>query len=327
MQSLFDKVLTVSIQRSPAVRNFCRRFFSTNVKVKHLLLRFEFLEKSIRNFYPEESLRQKRFYNIGAGSQRSRFGFWSYVDLKTSDYEKSGIDIFFDLESLEPLPLERDMAEVIFSSFVIEHISKEATKNFCKEAFKALKKGGVFHSKVHCYEYGLRLLRHGLLSPKIPFECRESHMELDAFIKKHKGKVSAEFGQDGEYVVRSDEEPSNRVAFSPSDGFLFHNATSTLSAVKERHGEASGLMDELKERRTGDVYKVLKEGYVDKAKRQPHQHNADYFSKEELYEYIKGLGFSEVYFTQPYQSVSPVLWEDKLNHTHEGFLFSIEAIK
>ena len=46
-----------------------------------------------------------------------------------------------------------------------------------------------------------------------------------------------------------------------------------------------------------------------------------------MLQYIKGLGFKDVYFTQAYQSVSPALWEEELNPVHKGFLFSIEAVK
>jgi len=57
-------------------------------------------------------------------------------------------------------------------------------KNLCKEAFRILKKGGIFHSKVHCFDYAYSLFVNNLISPKIPFECRESNDALDDFLKK-----------------------------------------------------------------------------------------------------------------------------------------------
>lgn len=65
----------------------------------------DFLEQYIRNLYSDESIKKKKFYNIGAGSQRSKFDFWTYIDLETSKYNKKGIDIFYDLESLSPIPV------------------------------------------------------------------------------------------------------------------------------------------------------------------------------------------------------------------------------
>jgi len=76
-----------------------------------------------------------------------------------------------------------------------------------------------------------------------------------------------------------------------------------------------------------DFFETLQQQYVNQKTRQPHQHNADFFSQNDLMDYIKGVGFSEVSLTQPYQSVAPVLWEDILNPVHQGFVFAIEAIK
>mgnify|MGYP005802257227 CR=1 FL=1 len=57
------------------------------------------------------------------------------------------MDIAYDLDSLKPLPLESDKAEVIFNSFLLEHMSWDAIKNLVKDAYRSLKKGGVFHSR------------------------------------------------------------------------------------------------------------------------------------------------------------------------------------
>ncbi|MEA4919255.1 class I SAM-dependent methyltransferase [Proteiniphilum sp.] len=285
----------------------------------------DFLKQYIHNLYSDESIKEKRFYNIGAGSQRSKFDFWTYIDLETSKYSKKGIDIFYDLESLSPIPVPDDHAEVVFNSFVIEHISMEATKNLCREAFRMLKKGGVFHSKVHCYEYAYRLYNHKLISPKIPFECRESNELLDDFLKKYNGRVKAFFNDKNEYVFKSLSD-SEELIFNAENSFIYHNATAALDNLSKGSSNIRELLETKDKKDIASFYENVL-GYVDKNKKEPHQHNANYFSKEDLFSFMKDVGFSEVYFTQPYQSISPTLWEDKLNPVHMGFLFSIEAIK
>ena len=290
-------------------------------------LKKDYLEQYIYSYYPNKSIQGKRFYNIGAGNQRSKYDIWSYVDLESAKYSKEGIDVFFDLESLGEMPIDSNSAEIIFSSFVIEHISTEATKNLCREAYRTLKKGGVFHSKVHCYEYAYRLLQKNLISPKIPFECRESSRKLRSFVKRHNSRVCSYFNDNKEYVVESKKKPGEKIIFSPSNSFLYHNVTSIMEDVENYKFSAKEIIESTNDNDIKKFYNNLKNNYVNKEKAQPHQHNADYFPKEELYEYIKSLGFSEVYFTSPYQSVSPALWEKALNPIHTGFGFAIEAVK
>ena len=318
-------VLSILIKHS----RFCRKFFSYlfphNIFIKKKLMENDYLEQYIHNVYSDESMKEKRFYNIGAGSQRSNFDFWTYIDLETSKYNKKGIDIFYDLESLSPIPIPEDYAEVVFNSFVIEHISVDATKNLCKEAFRILKKGGIFHSKVHCYEYAYRLYNNKLISPKIPFECRESNEILDDFLKKYNGKVKAFFNDKNEYVFKSLSD-SKELVFNADNSFIYHNATAAIDNLLNESSNIRAILDIKDKKDIASFYNNLV-NYVDKNKKEPHQHNASYFSKKDLFSFIKNVGFSEVYFTQPYQSVSPALWEDRLNPIHMGFLFSIEAIK
>jgi hypothetical protein len=307
------------------VRELINRYLPVNVSGKTRKLKSEFLEKYIKSLYSNESILQRRFFNIGAGSQRSIYDFWTYVDLEASKYSKEGIDVFYDLESLTPMPISDNYAEVIFSSFVIEHISIAATKNLCEEAYRSLKKGGVFHSKVHCFDYAYMLYRNNLISPKIPFECRESRHVLNSFVKKHKGRVEASFNDKHEYVVKSLSDGSE-IVFNAANSFVYHNATAAFDNLMGATGSLNNVLMKEDAGSAKSFYNNIL-GYVDDGKREPHQHNANYFSKEELFLFIKELGFSEVYFTQPFQSVSPALWEEKLNPIHKGFLFSIEAIK
>lgn len=53
------------IKHSKFFRNFLKTFFSRNSFVKEQLLEVNFLEQYINSLYSAESLKEKRFYNIG----------------------------------------------------------------------------------------------------------------------------------------------------------------------------------------------------------------------------------------------------------------------
>lgn len=324
--SQFARIFSVLLKHSPGFRKAIQTILPWHPVLKRRILEEEFLSLYVRHYYSEESIKQRKFYNIGAGNQRSAFDLWTYLDLDHSKYSKEGIDIFYDLESLDPLPLPDNEAEVIFNSFVIEHISVDATKNLCSEAFRALKPGGIFHAKVHCFDYALRLLKKNVLTPKVPFECRESIEQVDRFVKHHNGKVKAFFNEKKEYVIQSISDPGAELKFTPENTFLFYNATASMENFQKKYFAEGRCLLDLDPGNPEKFYESVS-SFVDPEKRKPHQHNALYFSRMALFEHIKSLGFSEVYFTQPYQSVSPVLWEDSLNPIHKGFLYAIEAVK
>lgn len=76
----------VLIKHSKFFRKIFEIFFSRITFVKEKLLEINFLEQYIHSLYSEESLTEKRFYNIGAGSQRSKYDIWTYIDLEASKY-------------------------------------------------------------------------------------------------------------------------------------------------------------------------------------------------------------------------------------------------
>lgn len=324
MKTTAKALLQVLFQESSTFRSFIKKFFPSHPELQRRLLEATFLETYIQGYYGEQRLAHKQFYNIGAGNQRSRFPFWTYLDLKDSGYNEAQIDLHFDLESGQPLPLPEGQAEVIFHSFVMEHISLAAARNLNKEAFRCLKPGGIYHAKVHSYDYALMLWKKQLLSPKIPFGGRESSEEVKAFISKHRGKVVVSANEKGDYLL-SNTRGTDELRYTPAKALVMHNAAAALQKMEEA-GELETALGSLDATHPQAFYEGLQK-WVDTDQRAPHQHNADYYAPEEYIEDLKALGFREVYFTQPYQSASPALWEDRLNPIHFGFLWSVEAIK
>jgi predicted SAM-dependent methyltransferase len=97
-----------------------------------------------QKLFPRESLENKCFYNIGAGS--FSHPYWTNVDLKSDWYKHAQKSKFinFDLQSLKQLPIENDSAEIIYSSHTVEHITDKANQNLFNEAYRILKPEGVF---------------------------------------------------------------------------------------------------------------------------------------------------------------------------------------
>jgi predicted SAM-dependent methyltransferase len=94
-------------------------------------------------YYSEDSIKNRRFYNIGAG--RFRHPFWTNID-KVSSHYKSRIsedNIDFDLFDKKHLPIENDSAEVFYSSHTLEHIDTPSGQFLIDEIFQKLKVGGV----------------------------------------------------------------------------------------------------------------------------------------------------------------------------------------
>ena len=91
--------------------------------------------------FPESSLSERRFYNIGAGSFEHRY--WTNVDYASTHYSEVQKNfVNYNLMDLKPLPIEDNIAEIVYSSHTIEHISDDAANNMLKECYRILKPGG-----------------------------------------------------------------------------------------------------------------------------------------------------------------------------------------
>jgi len=94
---------------------------------------FDIVRKARTNFsvydnFPKESSLKKRFYNIGAGL--FKHPYWTNIDYETEYYWKGYKKSFlnYNLMDLKPLPIENNVAELVYSSHTIEHVSDDADK-------------------------------------------------------------------------------------------------------------------------------------------------------------------------------------------------------
>jgi SAM-dependent methyltransferase len=98
--------------------------------------------------FPAESLRNKRFYNFGAGNWRHQY--WTNVDYSSDyyAYPSSLIDINWDISLLQPIPVETGSAELVFCSHTVEHLQNHHIDHMLAEACRILKPGGI--ARVTC---------------------------------------------------------------------------------------------------------------------------------------------------------------------------------
>jgi SAM-dependent methyltransferase len=98
-----------------------------------------------RAAYSDDSLQGRRFYNVGAGL--FSHPYWTNIDFPSAHYgavQAKQAFIPHDLMSLQPLAIESDTAEVLYTSHTIEHVKDAAVAKLFSEAYRVLKPGGFF---------------------------------------------------------------------------------------------------------------------------------------------------------------------------------------
>lgn len=94
-----------------------------------------------RRFYSERAIRNRRFYNVGAGLN-FRHPAWSNLGQPSETYGDQHLDLVWDLQLLGPMPVPNSAAEIIYSRYTLEHVTDGAVASFLKEAHRALRPGG-----------------------------------------------------------------------------------------------------------------------------------------------------------------------------------------
>ncbi len=107
-----------------------------------------------KKYFSQESISNKRFYNVCAGGHTCFGGEFSHPLWRNLDYMNkyegwgktfdSSKDIEYNILEKQTLPIEDNSAEIIQFQYSIEHIPDDIAAFFLKEVYRALKPGGVF---------------------------------------------------------------------------------------------------------------------------------------------------------------------------------------
>lgn len=263
-----------------------------------------------KTLYSKDTIKNKRFYNIGAGGFSHTY--WTNVDFDSEWYVKNRLNtlkgIQYDLISLGPLPINTDSAEVVYSSHTVEHITDKAAYNMIKEAHRILKPNGYLR----------------LTAPNIDLHYR-AYKENDRHYFYWINTYSvAENWKRAKY-----NKPLNKA--TTGEIFLAQFATS----VSTLHGDgAKERIDDT------ELFRIFKEMDYEEAlnyccskcpleiqRIYPGNH-INWWNETKIFSMLKKAGFTRIYLSGYGQSFCPILRDVRFfDNTHPKISIYVEAIK
>jgi len=262
--------------------------------------------ETYKKYFPEDSIKYRRFYNLGAG--KFRHPYWTNID-KTSDWykniqEKEGF-IDYDFFSMEKLPIDSNSAELFYSSHAIEHIPNEEVLFLFKEAYRALVNGGTFRITCPNIDLDYRSLvgqdldffyfrNSPVLNKNKTFDMSVDEMDIEQAFVWHVASNASIHHTDGAENKISSQELRKIIANNTKE-----NALDIMTARAD----------------------------VSKQKLYPGNH-INWFNHKKLTTFLEEAGFTTINNEGYGQSNSPVLRDISLfDHTHPKLSLYVEAIK
>lgn len=238
------------------------------------------------SLFSKEDIKNKRFYNIGAGL--FRHPAWTNVDYYSSWYKDNEIGISFDLFELKPLPINENSANIVYSSHTIEHISDEAAQNMFNEAYRILKKGGILR----------------LTTPDIDL-CYRSVINNDRYFWKQMIEIySVPENMVNVHICKPMKDVSLKQIFL----FNFASQTSELTSNENTYKISDEEFDKIfKEMSYEDALNYCKDKCLLDIQKKYAVDHINWWNKYKLFSMLHKAGFEDVYLSGYGQSISPVL--------------------
>ena len=266
--------------------------------------------ETYRRLFDASSVEQRRFYNVGAG------GFshpcWTNVDFHSDWYKhysrEIGQRLHHDLLGGDPLPIDDQVAEVVYSSHTIEHVTREAARSLFRDAHRVLVPGGYLRITCPNNDLDCRAYRAGdrrffywaemhsrpHIAHRLPFKGKLNQATLAQLFLTHVATSVSTLHVDGA-PVRIDDNELARLFRELSDHEVLDHCTSMCPVEVQR--------------------------------RYPGNHMT-WWTPELVMDGIKEAGFDEVYLSGYGQSACPVLRDTKyFDNTHPKISLYVEARK
>ncbi|GHA85161.1 hypothetical protein GCM10009069_05350 [Algimonas arctica] len=265
----------------------------------------------LKEFYPNESINCKRFYNIGAG------GFshphWTNVDHHSEWYKyklKDNVAIDWDLLELKPLGVDDGIAEAVYTSHTVEHITDEAVKNMFSEAYRILKPGGFLR----------------VTTPDIDLDYR-AYIENDLLYfywfdnKRHSDPSlypSARLNQPGK-----DMTSAQRFVFHLASSVSINHSDTNARTIDD--GELKDIFNRMEYEAALD--EVKGRASIDTQRKYPGNH-INWWNENKLRRMLAEAGFDTVYRSGYGQSHCPAMRNTRyFDNTHPPISIYMEARK
>lgn len=239
--------------------------------------------------YGNEPVKNKTFYNLGAGN--FFHPCWTNIDNQSEwyiNYNKGNAPLInYDLFSLKPVPVTTNSAQLIYTSHTLEHVTDAAVQNFFNEAFRMLKKGGLFR----------------IVTPNI---------DIEYYAWRH---------EDRDYWYWKDDFSSPEAVARVNLKIPLNKASTAQLFLEGFVSTASEIVNEGSAHRISDqeLEKIFREkpytdalnyctscGSVEIQKKFPF-HHINWFNKEKLTGMLQKAGFEDIHLSSYGQSFAPVL--------------------
>ena len=263
----------------------------------------------VKNF-SEDSIKNKRFYNIGAGG--FNHPFWTNIDYENDWYfqhrKNNRKAIQYDLHSLNPIPIDANSAEIFYTSHTIEHISDEAAQFVFDEVYRILKNGAVFR----------------LTTPNIELVYNAfKKNDLDFFHYMYRNSAIPAL-LNGVEVIQDKRKASIEQLFL----FIFASSLSTLHNFGNKKFTDKEIRKIFSEKDLKSALNYFTSLCSLEIQGKFVGNHINWWNKEKIFNMLKKAGFTKVFLSGYGQSFSPVLRNTHyFDNTHSEMSIYVEAIK
>lgn len=250
-----------------------------------------------KKFFPEDSIINKKFYNVCAGGHISfGGGFWHplWRNLDVMNPQKNwgntfiaSKDIIYDMLNMEPLPIESNSAEIIQCQYSIEHVNDKAAAFFFKEVYRVLKPGGLF--KIVTPNATLDYLAYNN-NDKLYFDWLDIHSSKEMVENQGYKKPLREVSF--EQVVMA------HFAASVSENHIGNNPQ-VISDAEFRKVMSTQKMEDALEYCTSKCDPEIQKKF--------RYNHMNWWNHDKVQQFLSKAGFNKIYIMAPGQSNSPVL--------------------
>jgi ubiquinone/menaquinone biosynthesis C-methylase UbiE len=266
-------------------------------------------ELYLKNF-EKDSIKNKKFYNIGAGS--FNHPFWTNIDYNSDWYlhnkNNTNKSIQYDLLSLKKIPVDSNSAEIVYTSHTIEHVTDKAAQFIFNEVHRILKANGIFRLTTPNIELAYRAFRKN---------------DVNYFHNIYRFSLNP-------IMVKGVEVIKEKLTASIEQLFLFHFASSisTLHNFGEKKlsdNEIRKIFDNMDMAAGLDYCTNLCSIEIQKKYL---GHHINWWTKEKIFRMLQQAGFKKIFLSGYGQSFSPVLRNTNyFDNTHPEMSVYVEAQK